>query len=188
MYFLPILGGIFYQHLLSTFDLWYNLTLMFLCWFFVEWPIFQWEWGIEATTTTFLGTSCAFMSSSVCFMKLYVPVFGSYMFISVICSWWSSPCVSMKWPPFCLPITLVWSLFCQVWVQLVFLLSRSICLEHLFLTFNTKSVFVFANEGHFLQAANHWTLFSNQIHTLCLFLLQEINIYLQYIRNCVLKG
>jgi hypothetical protein len=41
---------------------------------------------------------CMFLSSSACFMKFDVPIFGVYVFIIAISSCWIIHVANMKWP------------------------------------------------------------------------------------------
>jgi hypothetical protein len=78
---LQLLNVILYICSLSAIELWCSLTLKFLCWLFSSgWSIFLWEWSIKSHPLfTITGTICSFMSGSVYFMKLGIPVFAPYV-------------------------------------------------------------------------------------------------------------
>jgi hypothetical protein len=56
---------------------------------------------LKSHTIIALRFLCAFMYSSVCFIRLDVPMF-EHMFTIVISSWWVVPFINMKWPSFSL--------------------------------------------------------------------------------------
>lgn len=63
-------------------DFWCHLSLLFICLFLFRWFVYWLEWMINSITIT-MRLICVFESSSICFMKLYVPVLGGYTFENV---------------------------------------------------------------------------------------------------------
>jgi hypothetical protein len=59
-----------------------------ICWFFgLDYLSIGESKVLKSHTIIVLESTCAFVSSRVCFMKLGVPKFGAYVFILVIFSW-----------------------------------------------------------------------------------------------------
>jgi hypothetical protein len=88
------LDEIFCRHQLVAFNLWYDLVLEFLYWFFCFDDLSICDRAVlKSPTTTVLKSVCAFKSFKVCLMKL-----GAYRLITVISFWCISPLFSMKCP------------------------------------------------------------------------------------------
>jgi hypothetical protein len=93
------LDKIFCRHQLGLFDLWCDLVLEFLYWFFCLDDLCICDRGvIKFTTTTVLESICAFKSFSVHFMKLGALILSAYRLIIVISFWCIFPIISMKCP------------------------------------------------------------------------------------------
>jgi hypothetical protein len=85
MYILRMLDEIFYRYQLGPFDLWCNLVLEFLYWFFV-WMTYLMVIGglLKSPPTTILKSICVFKSFKVCLMKLGALRLDAYRLIIVI--------------------------------------------------------------------------------------------------------
>jgi hypothetical protein len=92
MCILQLLDGIF-----CKFNLIYKVSILkFLWWFFFCLNVLRIsESGIilKSPSLIVLGSICAFMSSSICFMKSVGPNFTSFVFC-----WWIIPFINMNWP------------------------------------------------------------------------------------------
>jgi hypothetical protein len=92
------LDEIFCRHQLVPFDLWCDLVLGFLYWFFV-WMTYLLVIGVlRSPTITVLEFIYAFRSFRVCLMKLCSLTLGAYGLIIVISFWCISPFNSMECP------------------------------------------------------------------------------------------
>jgi hypothetical protein len=103
MYIVQMLDEIFCRHQLGSFDLWCDLVLEFLYWFFCLDNLSIGDREIlKCLTTTVLESKCAFKSLKVCLMKLDLVVLAlrldAYMLIIVISCWWISPFINMECP------------------------------------------------------------------------------------------
>jgi hypothetical protein len=99
MYIVQKLDEIFCRHLLGPFDLWHDLTLEFLYWFFCLDDLSIGDRGVlKSPTTTVLESIFAFRSIRVCLMKLGALTLGAYRLIIVVSFWWISPFISMECP------------------------------------------------------------------------------------------
>jgi hypothetical protein len=89
MYIVCMLDEIFFRHQLSPFDLWCDLVLEFLYWFFF-WMTYLLVIGelLKSPTTTILESICAFKPFKVCLMKLGTLRLGVYRLI-IVTSFWS---------------------------------------------------------------------------------------------------
>jgi hypothetical protein len=93
-------GWNFCRYQLGLFDLWCDLALEFLYWFFV-WMIYLLVMGVlKSPTTTVLKFMCAFKSIRGCLMKLCALTMVAYILIIVFSFWCISPFISMKCPSF----------------------------------------------------------------------------------------
>jgi hypothetical protein len=99
MYIVPKLDEIFFRHQLGPFDLWCDLVLEFLYWFFV-WMTHLLVIGgvLKSPTNIVLKSICAFKSFKVCLMKLGALTLGVCRLIIVISFWFISTFISMKYP------------------------------------------------------------------------------------------
>jgi hypothetical protein len=99
MYIVQKLDDIFCRHQLSPFDLWCDLVLEFLYWFFV-WMTYLLVTGgvLKSPTITVLESIYVFRSFRVCLMKLGVLTLGAYRLIIVISFWCISLFISMECP------------------------------------------------------------------------------------------
>jgi hypothetical protein len=99
MYIVLKLDEIFCRHQLGPFDLWCDLVLEFLYWFFVWMTYLLVIRGIlKSPPTTVLESIYAFKSFRVCLMKLGALMLGAYRLIIVISFWCISPFISMECP------------------------------------------------------------------------------------------
>jgi hypothetical protein len=118
MYIVQKLDKIFCRHQLGPFDLWCDLGLGFLYWFFV-WMTYLLVIGeyIKVSHYHCVGVYILFyvlLSFRVCLIKLGALMLGVYRLIIVISFWCISPFSSMKCP----------SLFCLINVSLKSTLSE----------------------------------------------------------------
>jgi hypothetical protein len=99
MCIVPKLDEIFCRHQLGPFDLWCDLVLGFLYWFFCLNDLSIGNRGVlRSHTATVLGSIYGFKSFSVCLMKLDALTLGAYRLIIAISFWSISPFVSMECP------------------------------------------------------------------------------------------
>jgi hypothetical protein len=104
MYIVQKLDEIFCGHQLGPFDLWCDLDLGFLHWFFCLDDLFIGDRGVlKSPTTTVFEFIYAFRSFRVCLMKLGALTLGTYRLIIVISFWCISPFISME----CLSLSLI---------------------------------------------------------------------------------
>jgi hypothetical protein len=89
------LNEIFCRHQLSPFDLWCDLVLEFLYWFFVWMTYLLVKGVLKSLTPTVLESIYVFKSFKVCLMKLGALTLGEYMLIIVISFWCFLPFISM---------------------------------------------------------------------------------------------
>jgi hypothetical protein len=99
MYIVQKLDEIFCRHLLGPFDLWCDLVLGFLYWFFcLDDLSIDDTWVLTSPTTTVLEFIYVFRAFSVCLMKLGALTLGAYRLITVISFWCIFPFISMECP------------------------------------------------------------------------------------------
>lgn len=85
MCILQCLCGIVYRPLFSSFDLWYHLTLMFLCWYFWSgWLADWWNWANKITYSDCDRLPCAFL-----------PIV--FTLLSCVHQWPLSTCLELWW-------------------------------------------------------------------------------------------
>jgi hypothetical protein len=94
----------------NPFDLWCDLVLQFLYWFFCLDDLSIGDGGIKVSTV--LKFIYVFRSFKVCLMKLGALTLGTYSLIIVIPFWCISPFISMKCPSLSHLINLSLSLLC----------------------------------------------------------------------------
>jgi hypothetical protein len=100
------LDEIFCRHQLCPFDLWRDLVLGFLYWFFCLDDLSIGDRGVlRSPTITLLEFIYVFRSFKVCLMKLDALMLGAYRLIIVISFWCISPFISMECPSY-----LIWSM------------------------------------------------------------------------------
>jgi hypothetical protein len=93
------LDEIFCRHQLGPFDLWCDLVLGFLCWFFCLDDLSIGDRGVlRSPTITVLEFRYVIRSFRVCLMKLGALTLGAYRLIIVISFWCISPFISMECP------------------------------------------------------------------------------------------
>jgi hypothetical protein len=96
IYIVLKLNEIFCRHQLGLFDVWCDLVIEFLYWFFV-WITYVFVMGVlKSPTTTVLESIYVFRSFRVCLMKL-----GALM-LGIFSLWCISPFISMECPLSCL--------------------------------------------------------------------------------------
>jgi hypothetical protein len=79
MYIVQMLDEIFCRHQLGPFDLWCDLILEFLHWFFAWMTYLLVMGGVLMTPTmTVLESICVFKSFRVCLMKLCALILGAH--------------------------------------------------------------------------------------------------------------
>jgi hypothetical protein len=94
---LQIFEEIFCRHQLGPFDLWCDLVLEFLYWFFCLDDLSIGDGGVlKSPTTTVLGSICVFKSFRICLIKLGALMLSAYRLIIVISFWCISPFISME--------------------------------------------------------------------------------------------
>jgi hypothetical protein len=99
MCFMLLLDEIFYRHQLGPFDLWCQIVLGFLCWFFCLDDLSVGDrWVLNSPTTTVLESLYAFTSFSVRLIKLGALILGAYRLIIVISFSCIGPFIIMKCP------------------------------------------------------------------------------------------
>jgi hypothetical protein len=96
MYIVPKLDEIFCRHHLGPFDLWCDLVLRFLYWFFV-WMTSLLVMGLLRSPTITLEFIYVFRSFRVWLMKLGALTLGAYRFIIVISFLCISHFISMEY-------------------------------------------------------------------------------------------
>jgi hypothetical protein len=99
MYIVQMLDEIFCRHQLGPLDLWCDLVLKFLYWFFVWNTYLLVIRGIKVSHYHY-GSICAFRSFRRGLMKLGALTFGSYRLIIIISFWCISPFIGMYCPSF----------------------------------------------------------------------------------------
>jgi hypothetical protein len=99
MYIVQKLDEIFCRHQLGPFNLWCDLVLELIYWFFCLDDLSVGDWGVlKSPATTVLESICVFRSFRVCLMKLGALTLGAYRLIIVISFWSISPFISMECP------------------------------------------------------------------------------------------
>jgi hypothetical protein len=96
MYIVRKFDEVFCRPQLGLFDLWCDLVLEFLYWFFVWMTYLLVMRGLKSSTTTGLESIYVFMSFRVRLMKLGALTLGAYRLIIVISLWYVSPFISME--------------------------------------------------------------------------------------------
>ena len=99
----------------------FNATTSFLIFCLEDLPIF--DNGVLRSPTVFVLLSISFLKSSkIFFMYLGASMWGAYIFIMFMSSWWILPLSIMKWPSASLFMALFfWSLFCLISVLIPWL-------------------------------------------------------------------
>jgi hypothetical protein len=97
MYIVWKLDEIFCRHQLGPFDVWCDLVLEFLYWFFCLDDLSIGDRGVlKSPTTTVLESIYAFRSFRVCLMKLGTLMLVAYRVIIVISFWCIFPFISLE--------------------------------------------------------------------------------------------
>lgn len=113
MYLLWCLDRLFCRYLLSLFDVWCQLILIFFCLFLFRWPTGK-SRVLKSLTINGLMLIRVFKSSSTFLMNLYTNEFSAYMFKIIISVWLNVSLLRMKCSSWSLWLVVVWSLFCQI--------------------------------------------------------------------------
>jgi hypothetical protein len=99
MYIVQKLDEIFCRHWLGPFDLWCDLDLRLLYWFFCLHDLSIGDGGVlKFPTTTVWEFIYVFRSFRVCLMKLGALTLGAYRLIIVISFWCIFPFINMECP------------------------------------------------------------------------------------------